>query len=133
MTARQTISTEKMERAKRMRDLGFIHVTGLPTWNPNGTMGYFIQPRHGEMNCTGHNNGVTVVIMPDGEVWIGFISDPIVICRMVTWLNIGQTDAFVPCSNGEQVSQNLILARNANPYTDCHGQYSPVPRPKGPK
>lgn len=106
-------------RAKRFQERGFVHVTGLSTWSPMADRQYEIQADRRYFGHTDSNNGVTVVITDDGEVWIasGRAYDK-------GW---GERGTFVPCSNGEQLPMHDLLARVADPYDDLFGEHSPVP------
>lgn len=148
-----TISPERPERAKELMAAGFVHVTGLPTINQHDLAVYLcrtaevavlkrykivedgVEPNYPEEHviqaskCSlGHcdyNNGKTVIVTGDGEVWlaVGGARGSDVRCKYAL-----VQGAFVPCSNGEEVPMHLLLERVANPYSDCHGSRSPIPQ-----
>ena len=110
--------------------LGFVHATGLPTYI-NGKFHSIISARPQHLGKYDSNNGLTVVVTPNGEVWLqGPGGDEVEILlkdRGLKDLAPKGRGAFVPCSNGEQIPGNLVLWRTANPESDCSGAYPAFP------
>lgn len=106
------------EERKVLQYAGFVHVTGLQTYDNTGKEKYAI----GELiteNCLGkwsHNNGHTVVVTTGGETWLR-VGDPDdgSIEEVKKMFAPNGRGAFVPCSNGEKVGESQLLARVANP------------------
>ena len=128
-TGQESVVAEEARtaRAEELRGWGFVHVTGLPTWNLFGRPNYVIQAHQSELGCWSHNNGKVVVVTPDGEVWLGIWGGHS--CPLSKFCPNG-IGAFVPCSNGEQIPMLLLLTRVKDPYSNCQGDYSPIPCPR---
>jgi hypothetical protein len=127
-TTKLTLSAEKIARAKELVAAGFVHVTGLPTYN-FGRPQYVIQATMDQLARFDYNNGKGVIVTVDGEVWLAVGSQ---LSTDVTNKYAGRSGAIVPCSNGEEVPMHLLLERVANPYSDCNGSHSPIPEIRKP-
>lgn len=149
-------------RAKELQAFGFVHVTGLPTHSPHddaqraanfaraealasvghgkrpegfialGEVRYFIQAHQRSLGRHDYNNGMSVIVTPDGEVWLRAGGDYYGAMGENPYFKFCPNGggAFVPCSNGEQVRMHHLLRRVANPYDDIHGEYPPEPHVK---
>src|SRR5690242_4321962 len=95
------------EERQRLRDAGFVHVTGLlPSWQSRERM-YAIgeKLRDDELGKWGSNNGKVAIVTKGGEVWLA--AWPVNRFPDLTrhfCPNGG--GAFVPLSNGETVDQH---------------------------
>lgn len=98
---------------------GFIHVTNLPFYHGGKAEPEVIRARTGENGKHFHNHGMDVAITLDGEVWLRSFPQ--------NWKDVGLDevlaklcpkpgDAFVPCSNGEQIPSYYLFYRVADPY-----------------
>lgn len=152
------ISPERVKRAEKLMRLGFVHVTGLPTFKEVDFQMYFrelgrrdvlknkgdipmeaedpdrpeapvIQARYNQCGYHGYNNGKTVIITEEGEVWLkagGGYSDAMGLNPFKEFCPKGG-GAWVPCSNGQEVPMHLLMERFADPYADCNKNHSPIP------
>ncbi|MEK7201383.1 MAG: hypothetical protein AAB737_01985, partial [Patescibacteria group bacterium] len=111
------------ERTATLQKAGFVHVTGLPTFRPGcGIEGEnTIQPARKECGHYDHNNGLTVIVTDDGEVWLGKGGNSFLPTKGM------ERGCHVPCSNGEQISISCLLARVTDPMWDGGGEWWPVP------
>lgn len=119
-----TVTPKQLLRAKELQAARFVHVTGLPNSNyePNGDGHVTIQAHRAHLGHHDYNNGKTVVITEDGEIWLRAGSGSV----DSRWCPNG-VGAYVPCSNGEEVPTHLLLERVLDPYSDCDGLYPFVP------
>lgn len=153
MTGKAAVSQERLVRAKHLSMVGFVHVTGLPTQRSDNWTYYVTalakiemirqhnirgvhipRPQHPEpviiqasRDSWGHyayNNGKTVLITTDGEVWLTVGSTGV---NNLIEKYAPDLGAYVPCSNGEEVGMHLLLERVVDPYSDCNGHYSAIP------
>jgi hypothetical protein len=101
---------------------GMVRVDGLVARLPGGGE-QTITARGGDFGRWDTNNGKLVFITIDGEIWLGktnvltdrqLIRDELAdeLCNANGRARGG---AFVPCSNGEALRDNDILARLGNP------------------
>lgn len=129
----RTVTVAVSPLTARLREAGFVHVTGLPVRDRYGNRDapYTVQPRHTELSHWCCNNGMTVIVTVDGEVWLtAGICDDEALLREACPSGSG---AFVPCSNGETIDFRFIMGRVADSYEtfeSAGGNYLPVPRPR---
>lgn len=105
--------TDDADRA-HFKEYGFVHVTGLKV---SGSTGYVVGekliPEH--LGKYDYNNGVLVINTMGGEVWLR-VNHGVTNLRILTDKFCPRgAGAFVPCSNGEQISTRDILQRIADP------------------
>ena len=125
MASLRLIIDEK--RTRKLVDLGFVNVTGLPTQSMPNEPGEPIQAQRSQLGKHDYNNGKMVVVTEDGEVWLrGGHLDPSLLGDICPKGN----GAFVPCTNGESINGSYLLERVANPFCTCSEQFSPVPKIK---
>lgn len=102
------------EQRRELAENGFVRVDGLRTYRPGPVdESYIIEavPEH-RGNCD-YNNGLSVIVTLDGEVWLA--SGPKDCHSLLRALCPNNRGAFVPCSNGETMSHHDLLARFADP------------------
>jgi hypothetical protein len=110
-----------VEERKVLRDAGFVHVTGLRYHSLHSVehKTYFIgeQLRSGELGRWCSNNGLTVIVTVGGEVWLkaGHASSD---SQAISEFAPHGNGAFVPLSNGEQISHIDLMFRFDNPNYD---------------
>ncbi len=95
----------------KLMHAGFVHVTGLPTFEGHDQKEkYIIFPYHDKRPAAGGNNSMCVVYLPDGSVWLR--------CGHVNTQAFVQCSfgAGVPCSNGEEISSYHLMRRIADPF-----------------
>jgi hypothetical protein len=131
MTSERVLSRAILARAVLLQQLGLVHVTGLRSWNVNGSNPDPIQAHKAHLGCWDYNNGKLVVVTVDGEVWLGVAIANFRCCPSHREICPHGQGAFVPCSNGEELSTHSLLRRLASPYDDLNGECSPVPQIKG--
>jgi hypothetical protein len=102
---------------KTLVDLGFVHVTGLPTLNFCGGLGYTIESPSLTRNWGRYDyqNFVQVVVTTEGEVWIRWIRDDFLSDDVVSTIAPNGRGAMVPCSNGQQINSEHLAARMKDP------------------
>ena len=121
-----TATGKHSEFAAILKHNGFVHVTGLPMMpNPlecedkTDEDAVIIRASSHECGRWDYNNGFTVVITLEGEVWL--LSGEMSLDFRVEFLKkicpYGR-GAYVPGSNGESLSYRHILERNRNPYSN---------------
>ena len=120
----QEIREAKLARARNLQTAGFVHVTGLKAWRIGGDS-YEIQACKKDLGHWDCNNGKMVLVLTDGEVWLGAGILPQSL-HMDLYCPNGSKGTFVPCSNGEEIDTHSLLRRVVNPYDDSHG--SPIPQ-----
>ena len=121
--------TQKLTGLALLR-YGFVHVTGLPIRRGSeDSERDRIEPSTADCGHYDHNNGMSVVITTDGEVYIrrssGNKVDSLQEYRdLVMTLCPKGLGAFVPCSNGDAIPSHMILARVSDPYwIGTNGEY----------
>ncbi len=117
VTVFQGIPTTQEQR-QVLRDAGFVHVTGLQVYDHKGSPDYVIgeKVRQSELGSSGYNNGKFVVVTVGGEIWLAVLREGIPEHIRREFCPNG-SGAFVPLSNGEEVSQKCLLERFADPST----------------
>lgn len=102
-----------------LTDAGFVHVTGLRYWHPDGVSheDHFIGKnlRSEELGKYDHNNSMNVIVTIGGEVWIKAGACPDDRSDVILAMAPNGCGAFVPLSNGEQVSHHDLLMRISDP------------------
>lgn len=105
------------EERQLLRDFGFIHVTGLKVYPDCIRDGYHM----GEINPVrlgtwNYNNGKFVIVTRGGEVWL---ADGAVTQRdlqdLLDRLCPAEPAGPVPCSNGEKIDSDDLIARLTDP------------------
>lgn len=98
---------------------GFVHITGL-LYHDSALMDYSgrlvqdrVKPGRYECGCWDQNNGKTVVVTTEGEVWLSTAS-PDDVPDLETICPRGR-GAFVPMSNTDVVDANCLLQRVHDP------------------
>ena len=126
-TGHVEVDQARKARSEELRAMGFVHVTGMMTYDAGGTReGYRIEADKSGLGRWDYNNGKTVVVTVDGEVWLRAGGDyGIGLPNPYAKFCPRGSGAFVPCSNGEQVAMHQLLQRVADPYSDCHGHADP--------
>jgi len=114
------------EQRTKLAALGFVRVDGLKTFRPGkvprGREIVTIEPSPEYLGHWDRNNGLLVIHTTGGEVWLAInVSDPIGEERSIKTDQLRNElcpngrGAFVPCSNGEQLSWRELLRRMSNP------------------
>ncbi len=121
-TENQTLfnGTQTTPQERRLlADAGFVHVTGLRYWHPDGASheDHFIGKnlRSEELGKYDHNNSMNVIVTTGGEVWIKAGACPEDRSEVIVTMAPNGCGAFVPLSNGEQISHYDLLMRTNNP------------------
>lgn len=115
---------------EQLMSFGWVNVTGLTVLvrpisfygNPYDFI--FPLPYTSEGNDflsgVGYNNDMCVAYPPDGTVWLHTGSVTVQFAPTVDVMPLFRPgfkgNAFVPCSNGEQIDGRLILERIADPF-----------------
>ena len=105
---------------KRLRDNGFVHITGLGVYErPGGTCAnYNVGEKltNQDLGKWNRNNGRMVIVTIGGEIWLS--GEPTNLPQLIPLLRElcpnGQ-GGFVPCSNGEEIATFLFLQRSQDP------------------
>lgn len=107
--------TSDQERAI-LAKAGFVHVTGLRCYRGQDEE-YFIgaNVRPEELGHWEHNNSMNVIVTTGGEVWIMAGTYPDQGSEVISDLAPNGRGAFVPLSNGEQISHHDLLRRVRDP------------------
>ncbi|MCX6760468.1 MAG: hypothetical protein NTW46_03985 [Candidatus Nealsonbacteria bacterium] len=116
--------------AETLRKLGFVHVTGLPTYNSLSEEEGEIQASRrqlGRWNCI---KGRIVAVTQEGEVWLCDGQLDADIMEAIEKICPNGREVHVPCANGETVFSFHLLARVRDPLSNCDGVAFPHPRPK---
>ncbi|OGZ69651.1 MAG: hypothetical protein A3D35_00320 [Candidatus Staskawiczbacteria bacterium RIFCSPHIGHO2_02_FULL_34_9] len=113
-------------RTRTLSAAGFVHVTGLMTYNGHGSSLRTIQPNRQQLGRCDRNNGTMVLVTEDGEVWLrdSSISSMEVDDTIDLYAPNG-SGAYVPCSNGESLGTHAMLERIVDPFDNRSG--NPVP------
>ncbi len=105
----------------------FIHVTGLPVYDATSDEEEPIQAPQFHLGHWGCDDGCTVAILENGEVWIyGGMPDKemLKILRRVCPLgNRATPPRILPCFS-------YGLGRHANPFENFGGAADPTPKPQ---
>ena len=106
-----------LQTRKILRDAGFVHVTGLATYNHSTDDFYIIGEKltEEELGRCDSNNGLTVLVTEGGEVWLKAGPPASWDSQVIVELAPNGRGAFVPLSNGEQVSPYDLLHRINDP------------------
>ncbi len=115
------MATTQNQREK-LAIAGMVRVDGLIARLPNGGE-QVITARVGDFGRWDTNNGKLVFVTIDGEIWLGktnVLTDRVQIMdelvdKLCNVNGRARGGAFVPCSNGEALRDNDILARLGNP------------------
>ncbi|MEK7658516.1 MAG: hypothetical protein AAB352_01465 [Patescibacteria group bacterium] len=106
----------------------FIHVTGLPVCDHTAGMDEEepIQALHYQLGSWGYNEGHTVAVLENGEVWIragGPDRETLIILhRTCPHGNKATPPMILPCAF-------YLLGRHTNPFDNFCGIADPTPRP----
>ena len=115
-------SSSSEEQVKMLREVGFLHATGLVARRlPDGesyTIGEDLRQR--ELGRWDQNNGVIAVVTPGGEVWLApyraNLKHNECLASVAQSIAVKGKGVFVPCSNGEQLDWHDVIVRMAFPY-----------------
>ncbi len=106
---------------------GFVHITGLPTFDPIEDAERIVQANQCELGCWNCDNDKTIVITMEGEVWLcdGHAKKDLlrIACPR-------DRSVFIKCLNNESFYSFHLLKRVKDPHSDCNGIYPATPRPR---
>ncbi len=126
MVFKGTRTTDKQRAC--LQEAGFVHVTGLREYDSSAMECPIIgeKLRVEEYGKWGYHHGLVVIVTQGGEIWLGTCVEESAIDTDARFrnlcLNPNGKGAFVPCSNGTQLSTKALLQRIANP---SHGLVYP--------
>ena len=92
---------------------GFVHITGMKVQRSLKDQESEVEARVRDLGRYDMNNGKTVLVTVDGQVWLGRGLLPE---ELIDELCPNGKGANVPCSNGESLEFNNLLYRMAYPY-----------------
>jgi hypothetical protein len=107
------------ETLEELRECGFVHVTGLDTYENVGSVLEYGVVRAADEHLGRHdsNNGKIVIVTEDGQVWLASYGPDYQRKQMLARnLCPKGSGAFVPCSNGETIHISALLPRVSDPY-----------------
>jgi len=105
------------QQRRILAEAGFIHVTGLRCYHHSSDYEYYIgeNVKSEELGCWEQNNGMNVIVTRGGEVWIMAGPCPDEQSSVIVETAPNGRGAFVPLSNGEQISHYELLRRVRDP------------------
>lgn len=120
------------EIRRLLQRTGFVHITGLPyrdlaLKDDNGLpVEGLVQPARGECGRWDQNNGKTVAVTTEGEVWLSAaMAYDVPGLETICPRGIG---AFVPMSNTDVVDAHCLLQRVRDPdWSGISDEFSLVP------
>ena len=116
---------------RKLREAGFIHVTGLPFCNPFLEQEGFIQIPQSQYGCWGHCDNKTILVTETGQVWIVFDPEGDQQDLIGRICPKGQGISLPFFVEGMEIPFELAIMRIRNPYDDYEGPYPPDQNPKG--
>ncbi|OHA62932.1 MAG: hypothetical protein A2556_00670 [Candidatus Vogelbacteria bacterium RIFOXYD2_FULL_44_9] len=103
---------------------GFVNVTGLLPFGGTSSGGEIQVTDPNDFGRFGSNKGKSVIVTPQGEVWLGtHLPESDILAKLCP----RGEGARVPCSNGQYLTTFHLLHRLRDPYCSFGGSYSPKP------